>query len=89
MRDVVFSSQAKIDYQNWEHENPKIFIKLTQLIDSTVATPFHGIGKPEPLRHQYAGCWSRRMTDKHRLVYRVQADGSIFILTCRGHYTDK
>ncbi|MEM9417153.1 MAG: Txe/YoeB family addiction module toxin [Bacteroidota bacterium] len=62
-----------------------ILKKLRQLIESIQETPFEGIGKPEPLKYALAGCWSRRITQEHRLVYEVSAH-KIFILSARGHY---
>ncbi|MBI4647614.1 MAG: Txe/YoeB family addiction module toxin, partial [Bacteroidia bacterium] len=57
-----------------------------ELIDSIDRTPFEGIGKPEPLKHELKGAWSRRITDEHRLVYRVFGDTEIVILQCKFHY---
>jgi toxin YoeB len=66
------------------HDRKKA-LRLLRLIQETLAEPFKGIGKPEPLKHELAGCWSRRIDDEHRLVYQVFAD-KIRVLACRYHY---
>ena len=63
----------------------KLYERLVRLITETAREPFTGLGKPEPLRHQLKGCWSRRIDQEHRLVYRVTED-VITILSCRDHY---
>jgi toxin YoeB len=85
MRNVVFQNQAWEDYTGWAKEDTKIFERLTRLIGDTAKDPFGGIGKPEPLKHNLKGYWSRRITDEHRLVYKVAPD-SVIILSCRYHY---
>ena len=85
MRRIYFDPDAFIDFQNWIKENPKIAHRISDLILEITKTPFTGKGKPEPLKHAYKGCWSRRITDEHRLVYKV-TDESIFILACKHHY---
>ena len=65
--------------------NKQIFNKVRKLIQETAKTPYEGTGKPEPLKYDYAGCWSRRITDEHRLVYKVSAD-LIEIVSCKFHY---
>ncbi len=59
--------------------------KVLELIQHVAREPFTGLGKPEPLRHQLSGCWSRRITEEHRLVYRVTEE-SIVVVSCRYHY---
>ena len=73
------------DYTNWVTRDPKLFERLTRLIVETLRDPFGGIGKPEPLKHELKRCWSRRINDEHRLVYKV-TDESLIILSCRYHY---
>jgi toxin YoeB len=63
----------------------KLFARTLDLIEAVTRDPFAGIGKPEPLKHQLAGCWSRRINDRHRLVYRVQGE-TLVILSCLYHY---
>lgn len=85
MRKLLFTQLAFEQYNNWQKENKQVFERLKKLIIETARTPFEGTGKPEPLKHDYAGCWSRRITDEHRLVYRVQEEW-IEIIACRFHY---
>jgi toxin YoeB len=85
MRTVAFHADAFADFTNWATRDPRVFERLTRLISETAKDPFSGIGKPEPLRHQLKGCWSRRITEEHRLVYQV-TEASLVILSCRYHY---
>ncbi len=86
MRDVSFSSQAWADYLTWLQNDKVVAQRVNQLIAAVQRDPFEGIGKPEPLKHQLAGWWSRRITDEHRLVYRV-AEGRVEITRLRDHYS--
>ncbi|HEX2605732.1 MAG TPA: Txe/YoeB family addiction module toxin [Flavisolibacter sp.] len=83
--DLVFQSRAWEDYLYWQQQDKKILIRINDLIKDCCRSPFQGIGKPEPLKGNYSGCWSRRITDEHRLVYTVK-DNKIHILQCRFHY---
>lgn len=85
MRDFLFTPIAFEQYNEWQTENKQIFTKLKKLIKESARTPFEGTGKPEALKHDYAGYWSRRITDEHRLVYRVE-ETFIKIIACRFHY---
>ena len=85
MRDYLFTAVAFEQYNNWQTENKQVFNKLKKLIKESARTPFEGTGKPEALKHDYAGYWSRRITDEHRLVYRVEAT-FIKIIACKFHY---
>ena len=85
MRDIIFKGTAFDDFNEWNKSDKKTFNKLVKLIEETRRNPFTGTGKPEPLRHQFAGCWSRRINDQHRLIYIVTYD-SIDIVSCRFHY---
>lgn len=82
---VHFLQGGWTDYQYWQSADRKILDKLNRLINETARTPFAGTGKPEPLKHDRAGWWSRRITDEHRLVYRVIED-RLEIAQCRYHY---
>lgn len=82
---LCWSTHAWNDYIRWQKENPRIQKKINDLIKEIMRTPFAGSGKPEPLRHDLTGCWSRRIDREHRLVYRV-ADGRVDIIACRQHY---
>ncbi|MEL7329343.1 MAG: Txe/YoeB family addiction module toxin, partial [Cyanobacteria bacterium J06559_1] len=69
----------------WASQDKKTHRKIVSLINDVLRQPFEGLGKPEPLKHDLKGCWSRRITDEHRLVYKV-TESSIIILSCRFHY---
>lgn len=82
---LVFHERAWEDYLHWQAADPKFLVRINTLIKECARTPFAGIGKPEPLRGHLSGWWSRRITQEHRLVYRVTAD-SLLIAQCRHHY---
>ena len=67
---LIFSEQAWDDYLYWQKTDPKILKRINTLIETIRRTPFEGIGKPEPLKHQFTGYWSRRITTEHRLIYK-------------------
>jgi toxin YoeB len=81
----VFSARAWDDYLHWQANDPKLLARLNGLIKECVRNPFQGTGKPEPLRGALSGWWSRRLTQEHRLVYRVEGD-DLLIAQCRYHY---
>lgn len=85
MRKIAFHKQAFEDYTNWEKLDQHIFERIVLLIKEIQKEPFTGIGKPEPLKFDKQGYWSRRINNEHRLVYKV-TDDTIFILSCRYHY---
>ena len=82
---LVFAEQAWEDYLYWQAQDAKIFGRLNALIKECLRTPFSGTGKPEPLRGDLRGWWSRRITLEHRLVYRVDGE-SLSLAQCRYHY---
>lgn len=82
---ISFEDQGWEDYLHWQQTDRAKFKRINQLIRDIQRNPFDGIGKPEPLRHNLAGFWSRRIDDEHRLVYLVK-DGNIIIAQCRHHY---
>ena len=84
-RDAVFDIEFRRDLEFWIKSDRKIALKVMELVEAVIRDPFQGIGKPEPLRHELAGCWSRRITPEHRLVYRVTASRLDF-LQARYHY---
>ena len=88
MRDVLFEMNAFNEYHEWVKRDKKIAIKIGVLIIDVVRNPFDGLGKPEPLKGNYHGYWSRRISDEHRLIYKV-TDTSITISSCYSHYNDK
>lgn len=86
---LVFSNEAWEDYQHWVDTNPKIKDRINELIKQCQRTPFKGVGKPEPLRGDLSGWWSRRITQEDRMVYRVTGTGdaqSLEIAQLRFHY---
>jgi toxin YoeB len=85
MRTITFHAQAWEDFRGWAEQDPKVFARLVRLISETAKEPFGGIGKPEPLKHQLKGYWSRRITDEHRLIYKVTED-AVIIAGCKYHY---
>jgi toxin YoeB len=82
---VTFSDDGWEDYLYWQAEDRKLLKRINQLIEDISRNGNEGIGKPEPLRHEWAGWWLRRITQEHRLVYRVVSDG-VEIAVCRFHY---
>ena len=84
--EIIYQKQALQDLDYWKTSgNKQVQKKITELLNDIVQHPFTGIGKPEPLKYQLQGCWSRRITDEHRLVYEI-FDENIHILSMRGHY---
>lgn len=86
---IVFRRDAWRDYVAWQTEDGKMLERINNLIEECLRDPFRGTGKPEPLKRDLAGWWSRRITGEHRLVYRMRgADEAqaLEILSCRFHY---
>lgn len=83
--NITFTSDSWDDYLYWQKNDKKIVKRINELIKEIKRSPFEGIGKPEPLRFQLQGCWSRRIDQEHRIVYEV-TDESILIIGCRFHY---
>lgn len=82
---IIFQSSAWEDYLYWQQTDKTILKKINILIKEIERTPYEGQGKPEMLKHDLSGWWSRRLNLEHRVVYRVE-EGSIIILQCRYHY---
>jgi toxin YoeB len=82
---IVFSKNAWEDYVSWQNEDKKILRKINELIRDIQRQPFEGLGKPEPLKYDLSGFWSRRIDCEHRLVYQVH-ERKILIYSCRFHY---
>lgn len=82
---VIFLPDAYDQYVHWQERDRNILAKLNRLISECRRHPFEGTGKPEPLRGDYSGWWSRRIDREHRLVYRVEG-GSLVIVQCRYRY---
>jgi len=72
-------------FKEWERTNKKMLRKIAMLLSDSRKNPFAGIGKPEPLKHDLKGCWSRRISKEHRLVYKVTDEG-IIVISCKYHY---
>jgi toxin YoeB len=85
-RTINFTATAFEEYNSWRTENRKIQDRIADLIEDTLRNPFEGMGKPEPLKYNLKGFWSRRITEEHRLVYEVR-DACINIISCRDHYS--
>lgn len=82
---IVFSTEAWDDYVHWQVMDKNVLKRINKLIEAIQRNPFDGIGKPEPLKFNLTGYWSRRITDEHRLVYTV-TDDALLIISCRYHY---
>ena len=82
---LIFSNKAWDDYLYWQQTDRQVLKKINNLIKDIKRDPFDGIGKPEPLKHELSGFWSRRITDEHRLVYEIY-DNNIAIVSCKFHY---
>ena len=76
------------NYLHWQSQDRKILGKLNALIKDIERNPYEGIGKPEPLKHELSGWWSRHIDGENRIVYRIK-DGNLEISQCKGHYNDK
>jgi toxin YoeB len=83
---VSFTPEAFAEYQDWQNQDRKIASKINKLINDIMRHPYEGLGKPEALKHDLKGYWSRRIDNEHRLVYRVTNDVEIRITQCREHY---
>lgn len=83
--ELVWQTNAWEDYCYWQKQDKKILERVNELIKDCLRPPFKGIGKPEPLKGNYAGCCSRRITQEHRLIYKINAR-RLHILQCRYHY---
>lgn len=86
---IAWATEAWADYEYWQRADPKVHARINELIENIFESPFAGIGKPEPLKHDLSGWWSRRITLEHRLVYRLTGKGKerrMEILSCRYHY---
>jgi len=87
-KDLTFTQSAWNEYMEWQRQDKKIANKINELIKSIQRTPFEGIGKSEPLKENLSGLWSREITKKHRIVYKVE-EGCTKIIQVENHYNDK
>ena len=82
---LIWDEEAWDDYVEWQSEDKKTLKRINKLIKDVQSNPYTGIGKPEPLKHELSGFWSRRITEEHRLVYKVEKD-ELLIASCKFHY---
>ena len=83
--ELAWDPQAWDDYLYWQQADKKMVSRINELIKDCLRSPFKGIGKPEPLKGNYSGYWSRRITDEHRLIYKIKEE-RLHIVQCRFHY---
>jgi len=88
MKRIIFSRNAWEDYTSWYKNDKKTLRKINNLIKDIQSSPYEGIGKPEPLKYDLAGLWSRRIDREHRIVYNVEEE-DLLIYSCRYHYDTK
>jgi len=82
---IKYTKNAAADIKYWQSKDRKVYFRIKQIIDDITISPYDGIGRPESLRFNLTGKWSRRITREHRLVYEVKS-GEIIIYQCRFHY---
>jgi toxin YoeB len=85
MKTIEFVPEAFKEYQRWIETDRRIALKIGDIIRDIIRNPFSGLGKPEALKHQFKGYWSRRINQEHRLVYKVTKN-SVVIISCYSHY---
>lgn len=85
MRQIIFVDDALTELNEYKFSQPKLVFKILELLIDIDKTPYTGLGKPEPLRGNLHGYWSRRVTDEHRLVYKI-TENEITVFSCRSHY---
>ena len=85
MGKIIFTEQAWQDYLYWQSQDKKTLKRINQLLQDISRNGYTGMGKPEPLKHELTGYWSRRIDEVNRLVYRI-TDDTIEVLQCKGHY---
>ena len=84
---IIWFEEAWEDYVYWQTQDKKTIKRINQLLQDAIRNGYTGIGKPEPLKDEFSGFWSRRIDEVNRLVYQIK-DGFIEVLSCRGHYDD-
>jgi toxin YoeB len=85
---IIFTRNAWEDYTSWQNDDRKTLKKINSLIKDIQNSPYEGVGKPEPLKYDLAGLWSRRIDREHRLIYSV-VEADVLIYSCRYHYDNK
>ena len=86
MRTIEFVPKAFKEYQDWIETDRRTALRIGDLIKDILRSPFEGMGKPEALKHQFKGCWSRRIDHEHRLIYQI-TNTSVVIFSCYSHYS--
>jgi toxin YoeB len=86
--DIIFSPEATTDYEYWKEKNPNMVERIKRLLKDMSEHPFTGIGKPEKLKYELAGKWSRRIDTEHRIIYIVR-ENDVYVLALRYHYSKK
>lgn len=86
MKNTTFAIQVVEDLSEWSKNEPRLVKKVFDLLIDIHKHPFEGIGKPEGLKHQYKGYWRRRITDEHRLIYKVTGEKDVLVVSVHGHY---
>jgi len=84
---IVWFEEAWDDYLYWQNQDKKTLRRINQLLQDALRNGYVGIGKPEPLKGEFSGFWSRRIDDVNRFVYRIN-EGVLEVLSCKGHYDD-
>ena len=87
MNKITFTNKAWEEYCYWQKQDKKTLKRINQLLEDIIRNGFIGIGKPEPLKNNLSGLWSRRMDDYNRLVYRIK-DNQVEIIQCKNHYNE-
>jgi len=85
MKKIIFEYRAFEDFNEWLEKDKKIHQKVIKLIKEVIRSPFSGVGKPEAMRHELSGYWSRRIDDEHRLVYKFTEE-AVIVISCKNHY---
>lgn len=88
MNSLSFLSDAWQDYLYWQNQDKRTLKRINQILQDIIRNGYEGIGKPEPLRHDFQGFWSRRIDENNRIVYRIDGE-KIMIAQCGSHYRDK
>jgi len=86
MRNIVFAPKAFNEFNEWAQLDKTLYNKIVVLVNDIARDPFKGKGKPEPLKGELKGFWSRRINEEHRIIYKVD-DQNVFIAKCKGHYS--
>lgn len=87
--EIIFTKQAWADYLHWIENDKKKVKKINRFISECEKTPLQGTGKPEPLKHDLSGLWSRRIDDFNRFIYSHDGNDTLTIIACRFHYDEK